>query len=160
MQKPVVVDAVRMKEDILVAGENGDDIEAKEGEWLVNTPEGEQIILSDEEFNETYQPYIGTSQKRLSVKEVFDLFAEDNQQNNEFPQPHQEQVNPARGQRPTQPDKWGELQPLFGVEPSETSKQPKPKKKKRGLFSFLGRKKRKAEEEDADDFRKGNIQCV
>jgi hypothetical protein len=54
-RKPAIIDAIRLKNEVLIDTLNGV-VKASAGEWLITGTKGEQYPCADDIFREIYEP--------------------------------------------------------------------------------------------------------
>jgi hypothetical protein len=161
VHKPIRIDAVQLKNKTIITMDDGEEIEVAPGDWLIETDEGEQIVMNDDDFKRKYEPYTGVTSRipsKITAREAFELFEEQSKSPGT--------PNEMLYQTPqTTPDKWGGMPQLIPSTPppscvNSVPKSPVKKKKKGGLFGMFGSKKKKSKESDENRFEQENIQCV
>jgi hypothetical protein len=177
VRKQEKVDAIQLvgKTTIEIEEGTGEMIEGEVGDWLVRTSDGENFILSDDEFNSKYEPVKQQKQQQgqraVTPDALFNLYEENARAQNTTPvypvnQQQYPQQAPYAAQGAIYPPQ--SLPPMIPIgqpqlqqqQPPQQEKRAQPPKKKGFGALFGGRKKKGSKNPEKDDFTSSNIQIV
>lgn len=162
VRKQEKVDAIQLVGKTTLEIDDGELLEGEAGDWLVRTSDGDNFIMSDEEFKSKYEQIKRATQPRaMRPDELFELYDEHSAR---APQQPVANVHPNVYYPPQQ--QFSNLPPMIPSAqqqplPSQPTAPVQPQKRKsKGLGGLFGGKKKRTKPTEKEDFAANNIQTV